>query len=78
MKLWGKKRWAGFGEGTRSGRASTNIAPSAAVMKYAAAAAAGEYKSKSLLIAGRVLLNDEARADGNWDLVAIRTIAKRV
>jgi hypothetical protein len=47
-------------------------------MKYAAAAAAGEYKSKSLVIAGRVLLNDAERADGNWDLVAIRTIAKRV
>lgn len=77
-KVWGMKRWAGFGKGGHAGRTLTNVAPSEQVLRYAAAAAAGEYKSKSLVIAGRILVNDQARGDGMWDLAAIRTIAKRV
>lgn len=77
-KVWGMKRWSGFGKGGHAKRTLTNVAPTADVMRYAAAAAAGEYKSKSLVIAGRILLNDQQRGDGFWDLAAIRTIAKRV
>ena len=76
-KVWGKKRWAGFGEGGHAGRTRTNVAPSEQVLRYAAAAAAGEYKSKALVIAGRILVNDQARGDGMWDLAAIRTITKK-
>jgi hypothetical protein len=47
-------------------------------MRYAAAAAAGEYKNKGALISGRILLKDQARGDGFWDLAAIRTISKKV
>ena len=77
-KVWGLKRWAQFGKGGHAKRTLTNIAPSAEVMRYAAAAAAGEYKNKGALISGRILLNDQARGDGFWDLAAIRTISKRV
>jgi hypothetical protein len=47
-------------------------------MRYAAAAAAGEFTNKGAVIAGRILLSDQMRGDGFWDLAAIRTIAKRV
>jgi hypothetical protein len=77
-KVWGKKRWAGFGTGTRAKRTLTNAAPSAEIMRYAAAAAAGEFTNKGAVIAGRILLSDQMRGDGFWDLAAIRTIAKRV
>jgi hypothetical protein len=48
------------------------------VLRIATAAAAGEYKSKALIIAGRLLVNDQARGDGWWDFGATRLLAKKV
>ena len=78
MKVWGMKRWAGFGKSARHGRTLTNQAPSEQVLRIAAAAAAGEYKSKALIIAGRLLVNDQARGDGWWDFGATRLLGKKV
>jgi len=78
MKVWGMKRWAGFGKSARHGRTLTNAAPSEQVLRIAAAAAAGEYKSKALIIAGRLLVNDQARGDGWYDFGAKRLILKKI
>ena len=77
MRLWGKKRWSGFGTGTRSKRALTNNTPSGAMLRYAAGAAAGEH-GKSVVMAGRIVLADQERGDGFWDMAAIKILAKRV
>lgn len=78
MKVWGMKRWAGFGKSARHGRTLTNLAPSEQVLRIAAAAAAGEYKSKAHVIAGRILMADQARGDGWWDFGAKRLLIKKV
>ena len=71
------RKWAGFGKGTRHGRAKTNFAPTPEVMSLAKAAAQGEYKSKALIIAGRLLANDAERADGWYDFGAKLLIQKK-
>jgi hypothetical protein len=78
MKVWGMKRWAGFGKSARHGRAQTNFAPNEQVLRIAEAAAAGEYKSKALVIAGRLLMADKARGDGFWDFGAKRLISSKI
>jgi hypothetical protein len=78
MKVWGMKRWSGFGKSARHGHTYTNAAPSAAVLRLAEAAAAGEYKSKAMVIAGRTLLADQARNDGWWSFTAKNFLTKKV
>jgi hypothetical protein len=78
MKVWGMKKWSGFGKSARHGHTYTNAAPSAAVLRLAEAAAAGEYKSKAMVIAGRTLLADQARGDGWWSFTAKNFLNKKV
>lgn len=78
MKVWGMKRWAGFGKAARHGHTYTNFAPSEAVLRLAEAAAAGEYKNKAMVIAGRTLLADRARGDGWWSFTAKNFLTKKV
>lgn len=72
------KRWAGFGKAARHGHTYTNFAPSEAVLRLAEAAAAGEYKNKAMVIAGRTLLADRARGDGWWSFTAKNFLTKKV
>ena len=76
-KVWGMKKWAGFGKGTRHGHTRTNLAPSEKVWRLAEAAAAGEYKSMAMVIAGRTLLADRARGDGWYSFTASRFLTKK-
>lgn len=76
-KVWGLRRWSGFGKGSHAGRAKTSQQPSEAILRYAAAAAAGEY-GKSVIMAGRIISADKDRGDGLWDIAAMKILAKRV
>ena len=77
MKVWGMKKWARFGKGTRHGHTQTNLAPSEKVWRLAESAAAGEYKSKAMVIAGRTLLADRARGDGWYSFTARTFLTKK-
>lgn len=76
-KVWGIKRWAGFGKGGHASRALTSVHPSEAILRYAAGAAAGEH-GKSVIMAGRIVMADRERGDGYWDIAALKIIGKRV
>jgi hypothetical protein len=76
-KVWGLKRWSGFGKGGHASRALTSQQPSGTILRYAVGAAAGEY-GKSVVMAGRIVLSDQERGDGYWDIAALRILGKRV
>jgi hypothetical protein len=76
-KVWGLKRWSGFGKGSHAGRALTSQQPSEAILRYAAGAAAGEF-GKSVVMAGRIVMADQERGDGHWDIAALKIIGKRI
>jgi len=76
-RVWGMKRWSGFGKSARHGHTYTNFAPSEAVMRLAEVAASGEYKSKAMVIAGRTLLADRARGDGWYSFAAKNFLTKK-